>query len=91
MDLFTAAIEQLLGLSSPDVEADIEAFVSSSALFKLEYSEDNETLTVFFNSGGVYNYYGVPKSKATYFINKAKSKGRYINNSIKGNYSYTRE
>lgn len=77
-------------LNQPVDEADIDEFVSSEAVYRLTYDEDRSVLTVYFNSGSSYDYYDVPKSKATYFIDKAASKGRYLVNRVRNNYVYTR-
>jgi hypothetical protein len=58
--------------------------VSSSFIEGLDYDESSQTLTVYFKSGGSYDY-TVPKDVYTAFL-AAPSKGRYFRTVIKGTY-----
>ena len=50
---------------------------------------EKNMLQVKFLSGGIYNYYNVPKSIYTKFL-KAPSKGRYFWRVVRGRYRYKR-
>lgn len=54
------------------------------------YDEASETLTVEFNGGTRYNYYGVPQRVYQGLVS-ADSKGKYLNAEIKGTYRYARQ
>jgi len=57
--------------------------VSSSNLRSIGYSDG--TLEIEFNSGGIYQYRGVPES-AYMSLMSASSKGTYFHNFIKDRY-----
>lgn len=59
--------------------------VSSSNVRSIGYDEASSTLEVEFNSGGVYQYYGVPESVYATLM-RASSKGSYLNNHVKDRY-----
>jgi hypothetical protein len=59
--------------------------VQSSNIKSVEWQEDN-TLTVEYNSG-TYKYLGVSKELYESLI-KAESKGRFMNENIKGKFPY---
>lgn len=62
--------------------------VESSNVISIGYEEDSSTLEVEFNSG-IYRYYDVP----SYIYNelmRSDSKGSYLHQNIKSNYSYER-
>jgi hypothetical protein len=61
----------------------------SSVVMTFHYDKDEETLTIRFRSGAVYEYYDVPQSTYDAFV-KAESLGTYLNNEIKGVYPYNR-
>jgi hypothetical protein len=61
--------------------------VSSSDLARVGYDSNTEMLRVEFNSGGVYEYYGVPESEYLGLMN-AGSKGSYFHGNIKNHYRY---
>lgn len=54
------------------------------------YDESSQTLTIEFNSGSRYNYYDVPQHVYD-GMKSADSKGKYLNNEIKGVYRYARQ
>jgi len=63
--------------------------VASSNILSVGYDADSEVLEIEFNSGAVYQYYGV--SHAVYDgIIGADSKGKYFHANIKGVYSFVR-
>ena len=86
--LITAGLQKLMNAGS---DQEFDEFVNSSAIYRLTYDEDTEELGVFFQNGGIYTYYSVPQTKAKYMIDKASSKGKYLNNRIKNIHTYTRE
>ena len=61
--------------------------VSSSNLKSVGY--ENGILEVEFHGGGIYQYYGVPEN-VYYALMAASSKGRYLENVVKGHYQYRR-
>ncbi len=61
--------------------------VTSSNIRSIGYDEQSETLEVEFLSGGVYQYFSVPKATHQAFM-AASSKGKYHARSIKGVFSY---
>ncbi len=61
--------------------------VSSSNISSIGYDPSSQTLEVEFHSGDIYQYYSVPQSEHTGLMN-ASSHGTYLNQHIKGNYSY---
>lgn len=54
------------------------------------YDHTNQTLTVEFKNGSRYNYYDVPQ-QVYEGMNAADSKGKYLNDEIKGVYRYARQ
>src|SRR5215217_586312 len=62
----------------------------SSVLSYALYSVEAKSLELGFHSGGVYRYYGVTRRKAKHLIERAPSKGRYFNRSIKREYAWDR-
>ena len=69
-------IESLINVQSSNVEA-------------VGYDSGTSELYVRFRNGSAYKYSGVPKTVYD-GIFKAESVGRYLNESIRGLYSYTR-
>ena len=63
--------------------------VSSSNLRSVGYDSSTKTLEIEFNSGGVYQYYGVPPIVYQELMN-APSHGKYFHAHIKGVYRYAR-
>lgn len=57
----------------------------STNIRKIGYNPDGPTLRVFFVSGGVYDYDGVPERVFQEFLN-SPSKGRYFLAHVKGRY-----
>lgn len=52
-----------------------------------QYGYENGTLLVSFKNGSHYNYYDVP-AKLFEDLQKAESKGKFLNENIKGKYKY---
>jgi hypothetical protein len=61
--------------------------VSSSNVASLGYDSGNQTLEVEFNNGDIYQYHDVPEHTYNDLLN-ASSVGVYLNQNVKGNYSY---
>ncbi len=62
--------------------------VSSQNLSSVGYDEETSVLEIAFNSGFVYQYYGIPVFLYTGLM-FAASKGEYFDRNIrKGHYSY---
>lgn len=63
--------------------------VISSDLSEVGYDADNNALVVEFKSGNTYQYSSVPQEVFDGLIS-AESVGKYFNQFIKGNYSYSK-
>ncbi len=63
--------------------------VSSSNLRSVGYDSSTNTLEIEFNSGGIYQYYGVPLVVYQKLMN-APSHGKYFHAHIKGVYPDTK-
>ncbi|KKN03094.1 hypothetical protein LCGC14_1111210 [marine sediment metagenome] len=63
--------------------------VDSSNLAAIGYDEEDNSLFVRFNSGQEYVYYDVPVDIFEAFKD-AESKGKYLNEHIKGAYGYAK-
>lgn len=59
--------------------------VVSSELRSAGYDDANNVLEVEFRTGGVYQYFGVPRESYDHLMT-AISKGRFFNTAIKPNY-----
>ena len=62
-------------------------FAASSNIAGITYDDEEQTLVVRFNKGGVYEYSGIPPNVADGF-SSAPSAGTYLHQFIKGQYSY---
>jgi hypothetical protein len=63
--------------------------IRSSDLSAIDFDDWSNTLTIAFHSGGVYEYYNVPRSEYDGLLN-ASSHGRYFHAYIKDQYPYRR-
>ena len=61
------------------------SLVSSSAISSVGYDPKARVLELEFSSGGVYNYYEVPRKVYTALMS-AESKGRFVSEQIRGQY-----
>jgi hypothetical protein len=61
----------------------------SSVIDTTYYDKEKQTLKVIFRSGAVYVYFDVPEEVYQQFM-KARSKGTFLNLSIKGSYEFER-
>lgn len=61
----------------------------SSVILTFHYDQEEETLTVRFRSGAVYEYYDVPEGTYYAFV-QADSLGEFLNSEIKESYAYCR-
>lgn len=59
----------------------------SSVIARISYNPETQVLKITYVSGEVYAYYKVPDTLYTDLM-QARSKGRFLNKSIKGNYDY---
>ncbi len=59
----------------------------SSVVADMIYNEEKQVLRIVFVSGAVYDYYRVPAKKFR-DMQKASSKGTYLNKHIKSHYRY---
>ncbi len=63
--------------------------INSSNLKSAAYNTENSVLTVVFNNGSIYEYENVPWELFTKF-RMNESQGKFLNQKIKGLYSYTK-
>ena len=63
------------------------SYVVSSNIVSIGYSRRDRILEVEFLWGGIYQYYGVPRSVRDRLA-KADSKGQYLNAHIRDHYEY---
>lgn len=63
--------------------------VQSSNVASIGYDEASSTLEVEFQSGAIYQYYGVPQNIYEQLM-QAPSKGQFINAYIKNAFPYSR-
>jgi hypothetical protein len=59
----------------------------STVIAKMEYNKETETLRIWFVSGLVYEYKQVPE-KIFRAMQRAGSKGTFLNQFIKGHYEF---
>jgi hypothetical protein len=64
--------------------------VQSRSLSAVGYEERQKRLRVEFNSGKIYNYFGVPEETFRDLM-KAESKGRFLNRWIRDSFPYEEE
>jgi len=64
--------------------------VQSSNIHSVGYDENLQILEIVFKSSGIYEYYGVPKNVYRGLI-EAPSKGKFLNEHIKGKYGYEKQ
>ena len=62
--------------------------VSSSTVASVGYDEPSSTLEVEFKSGGVYQYFGVPRRHFEALTSPSGSVGSYLARHVKGAYRY---
>jgi hypothetical protein len=62
---------------------------TSSNVARIGYEQANSTLEVEFHNGGVYHYFDVPENIWEAF-KFAESKGKFLSESIKGQFRYTK-
>ena len=63
--------------------------VTSSNIASVGYDDASQTLEVEFHRGGVYQYFGVPRTTFEQLIN-ATSHGSFLNDQIRGVFRYAR-
>ena len=63
--------------------------VESSNINQVGYDTATQELRVLFNSGSAYAYQNVPDQVFTEFL-ESPSKGRFLNENIKGRYEYVK-
>lgn len=61
----------------------------SSVIAQLHYHQETRTLRVTYVSGKVYDYQGVPEKIYKHMM-AAASKGKYLNEQIKGHYDFVK-
>jgi len=63
--------------------------VESSNIRAIDYEDITNTLTIYFHSGYVYKFFGVPQNVVDALV-KAPSIGQYFHKYIKDSYPYDR-
>ena len=63
---------------------------NSSMILRADYDPFLESLKVYFKSGAIYEYYGVPED-VMYEMKKAESAGKYFNENIKKPYEHMKK
>lgn len=63
--------------------------IKSSNIKQADYNTETESLSVTFNSGGIYEYAKVPWAKFTKF-RLAESQGKFFNEQIAKEHKYTK-
>ena len=63
--------------------------VESSNVESVAYDDKTQDLTVTFKKSGTYTYHEVPKSIGN-AMPYAESKGKFVNEVLKGKYSYSK-
>jgi len=61
--------------------------VQSSNIRSIGYDKELKILEVVFKSSAIYEYYGVPQN-IYQGLTEAPSKGKFLNEQIKGKYGY---
>jgi hypothetical protein len=59
----------------------------STVISGIEYDPDTKTLRIIYVSGVIYEYINVPEDVYV-ALKTSKTKGLYLNTSIKGNFEY---
>ena len=59
----------------------------SSVIHSFKYDAAKQILKIIYNSGAIYNYLNVPLSIYE-ALQRARSKGTYLNKKIKGKFGY---
>lgn len=67
----------------------IRKSVTSSDIRSIGYDDETRVLEIEFHSGGIYQYYSVPRAVYEGLMN-ASSHGKYFHGHIKGVFSYQR-
>jgi lysyl-tRNA synthetase class 2 len=68
----------------------ISVTINSSNIRGASYNSENETLTIEFTSGSIYEYYKVPWNIFTKF-RLSESQGKFFNASISKTYKYAKK
>ena len=63
--------------------------VNSENIDTVSYDDESATMTLTFNKGGEYRYFGVPREIPEGLLNAA-SPGKYFFNYVRGQYRYQR-
>jgi len=67
----------------------IRAEVNSSTIESFAYLVKDRTLTIYFKSGSVYDYFDVDEDSFKSFLN-SKSAGKALNHFIKDNFEFSK-
>lgn len=65
-------------------------FEGSSNILRADYDALTEAMRVFFRSGGIYTYVGVPPKVFVDFV-QAESAGRFFVTNVKNNYDFFKD
>lgn len=79
-----------MGIISEKIDGKvISVEINSSNLKSASYDTETSLLTIVFNNGSIYEYENVPWEMFTKF-RMNESQGKFLNQKIKGTYSYTK-
>lgn len=79
-----------MGIISEKIDGKvISVEINSSNLKSASYDTESSLLTVVFNNGSIYQYENVPWELFTKF-RMSESQGKFLNQKIKGTYSYVK-
>jgi hypothetical protein len=79
-----------MGIISEKIDGKvISVEIKSSNLKSASYDTETAHLTIVFNNGSIYEYENVPWELFTKF-RMSESQGKFLNQKIKGTYSYTK-
>lgn len=79
-----------MGIISEKIDGKvISVEIKSSNLKSASYDTETSLLTVVFNNGSIYEYENVPWEMFAKF-RMSESQGKFLNQKIKGTYSYTK-
>lgn len=88
LELIKSGLTKLLEVTDVGPNTEL-AQVDSSAISEIGYNRARSVMTITFNSGSVYNYYGVPESQYEDLAG-ASSVGRTFVREVRNDYTYLR-
>lgn len=74
----------------PNSDITTHRFEGSSNILRADYDALTESMRVFFRSGGIYTYVGVPRKVFVDFA-QAESAGRFFVANVKNSFDYFKD